>query len=212
MAQVDWSAKLGPSHLVSALRRHTATGFAAELAGVPVLLVRIQEGQEDLRAALEAASTTEAPRPVRSVDSLGFHTELADPDKLASAEVHSLAQDSQAVALKVALTAGFHYIVPVGKRRGAESAFLDRVSVGRATNTDIVLRHKTVSKYHGYFSADESGGHYLVDAGSKNGTTLDGKTVEPRVSVALAPGARIIFGSVETIFVDPESLWRATRS
>lgn len=210
MSFSHWQTKLGPAPIVDALRRRTATAFSAEVAGAPLLLVRV--GQDDeLAAVLEATMAAESGQPAEPLVKLDFHTEVVTGARLIAATMDAPGDSRAAEELAVALRLDVHYVVPVGKRRGAASAFADRISVGRAPNTDIVLRHKSVSKYHAYFSAYEDGGHVLVDAGSKNGTKVNGELIEPRVGVALSEGDTIRFGSVEATFVAPETLWHAAR-
>src|SRR5688500_18771120 len=55
--------------------------------------------------------------------------------------------------LPVALARASCYVVPICKR--AEASFLHQVSVGRARNHDIVLRHRSVSKFHAWFEVTQ---------------------------------------------------------
>jgi hypothetical protein len=67
------------------------------------------------------------------------------------------------------------------------------VTVGRTRNTDIVIDSPAVSKLHAYFQLDMSGNYTLTDAGSRNGTTLNGVALEPKVPVKLKDGDTIVF-------------------
>lgn len=95
------------------------------------------------------------------------------------------------------------HIVPIQKR--ADRSFLQHVSVGRARNHDIVLRHRSVSKFHAWFEVGDGGRLIVRDSDSRNHTFVDGQKVDKRVEVT--PGQAVRFGSVETRICTAESLW-----
>jgi pSer/pThr/pTyr-binding forkhead associated (FHA) protein len=97
------------------------------------------------------------------------------------------------------------HLLPIRKR--AEGSFLQNVSVGRARNHDIVLRHRSVSKFHAWFEVHEDSRLSVKDQESRNHTFVDGQQVANRVDVQ--PGQTIRFGSVEARVCTPESIWRA---
>jgi pSer/pThr/pTyr-binding forkhead associated (FHA) protein len=103
-----------------------------------------------------------------------------------------------------------YYVAPLRKRT-EEETFRDRVSVGRAVNKDVVLRHPNVSKLHAWFELDETGGLYVADAGSSNGTFLNHEKLAPRELTAVEPGHHLRFGSVEAVVYAAPALWRAIR-
>jgi pSer/pThr/pTyr-binding forkhead associated (FHA) protein len=103
-----------------------------------------------------------------------------------------------------------HYIVRLRKRAEGEVAYADRVSVGRAVSADVVLRHQSVSKFHAYFRLEKDTWQ-LSDAASKNGSQLNGIPLVDREPQPLRPGDRIRFGSIDVIFFDASTLWRALR-
>jgi hypothetical protein len=97
------------------------------------------------------------------------------------------------------------HVVPIRKR--FEGSFLQNVSIGRARNNDIVLRHSSVSKFHALIEIHD-GKHLMVkDSDSRNHTYVDGQQVVSRVEVS--PGQTIRFGSVDAYVCSGESLWRA---
>lgn len=100
------------------------------------------------------------------------------------------------------------FFVPLRKRATVQSAFQKRISVGRATNQDIVLRDGSVSKSHAWFEVDENGMFHVADSGSTNGTKLEGKALEPRATVLVEHGQLITFGTVEALMCSAEDIWR----
>lgn len=86
------------------------------------------------------------------------------------------------------------------------AVFRDIVTVGRTANNDIVLSHSMVSKFHAWFRTQEDGALVLVDAGSRNGTTLDGRRLTPKVPVEVSSGAVVRFGTVECTIHDAATL------
>lgn len=71
------------------------------------------------------------------------------------------------------------------------------VNIGRADYNDIVLPDESVSTVHAKLQRRE-GIWVLVDQGSTNGTIVDGERVLEET--ALAPGAIVRFGTVQTVF------------
>ena len=100
-----------------------------------------------------------------------------------------------------------HFAVPVRKRADSDALFMGRISIGRARNKDIVLRHSSISKFHAWFEADESENLHVCDAGSTNLTHLNGKPLEARARTAVEPGDALRFGSIETVVCSPMTFW-----
>ncbi len=76
----------------------------------------------------------------------------------------------------------------------------DRVSIGRAENSDIVLQSSKVSRNHCYISRNNSS-WLMVDDDSKNGMFVNGRKMKKRL---LCEGdiVRIGTGSVEVIYIN----------
>jgi pSer/pThr/pTyr-binding forkhead associated (FHA) protein len=74
-------------------------------------------------------------------------------------------------------------------------------SVGRGAACDLVLADEDVSRGHAELERRWDG-VYLRDAGSKNGTLLDGRPVEQEIK--LLDGAVLKFGRTQFRFEDPE--------
>jgi tetratricopeptide (TPR) repeat protein len=54
----------------------------------------------------------------------------------------------------------------------------DRVSIGRDAGNDIVIKDDIVSSYHAVLGHDAEGSYWIQDAGSKNGTFLNGRRID----------------------------------
>nr|CAP62393.1 hypothetical protein [Archangium disciforme] len=82
-----------------------------------------------------------------------------------------------------------------------------RVTVGRDAGCDIFLPHATASRLHAYFCQDPTTGAWTVtDAGSQNGTFLDGVLIMPGRSSPLLGRASLRFGRAELLFLQPAAL------
>lgn len=96
-------------------------------------------------------------------------------------------------------------IVPVVRLPGSQLQF---VSVGRIDGNDVVFNDVTVSKFHA-FIRDVDGAQLLQDAGSRNGTFVQGARVPARKEgepVTLRTGDDVRFGSVQTTWYDAQAL------
>ncbi|MFP2925220.1 FHA domain-containing protein [Pyxidicoccus sp. 3LG] len=82
-----------------------------------------------------------------------------------------------------------------------------RVTVGRDAGCDIFLPHPTVSRLHASFRQDPPTGAWtLIDAGSQNGTFLDGVLIIPGRSSPLPGRASLRLGRAELLFLQPAAL------
>ena len=90
------------------------------------------------------------------------------------------------------------FVVRSGANKGARMAVNNAVvNIGRAQYNDIVLPDDSVSTVHAKLQRRE-GVWVLVDQDSTNGTVVDGKKISGET--ALAPGAIVRFGQVQTVF------------
>ena len=114
------------------------------------------------------------------------------------------------------------------KKRKLETA-MNTITVGRASTNDIVIYNNTVSKAHAYLYLPSSENLeisqgpdkvcYLVDCGSKNGTSLNGRALEPFERYKVVDGDEILFGQQTRMvyfstmaFVNLVNQLRASRS
>ncbi|WP_437669140.1 FHA domain-containing protein [Sorangium sp. So ce131] len=98
-------------------------------------------------------------------------------------------------------------LLPVIKR--PESPWQDRILVGRALNSDIVLRDPSVSKVHAHISVQGATTAMIHARKSTNGTFLNDRPLEPLSDgVALRSGDVLRFGNVVCEFLLSGDLYR----
>jgi pSer/pThr/pTyr-binding forkhead associated (FHA) protein len=96
-------------------------------------------------------------------------------------------------------------IAAVEKRPG--NPFPERLTVGRATNCDIVLRVPFVSKVHAHILKDPVGELRLRDNRPSNATFHNHRKLGPGATRPLAVGDMVGFGSLEFELVDGSRLY-----
>jgi hypothetical protein len=179
----------------------------ARKPSLPFLLVRLDDPRGELAQALEQ----DAAGGARVEAGMGFHTISSAPPPR-GASVRPPPPSFGADQLTVRLIRAPHFIVLLGKRADAGKAFTERVSVGRARNNDVVLRHESVSKFHAWFVRDEGDVYYVADASSHNGTTLNGTSLVGGSPTRVNNGDVIRFGGVEITYCEPATLHAALRA
>lgn len=98
-------------------------------------------------------------------------------------------------------------------KKQKDNAFQRGVTVGRTSNNDVVLDDGSVSRFHAWFQKDaEVPGWAVADAGSKNGTRVNGERIKTRKLVPLRADAVIRFGQVEVRFLPPPAFLEFLRA
>jgi len=80
------------------------------------------------------------------------------------------------------------------------------LTMGRGAENDIVVDDATLSRVHLMLMRTEGGGWTVRDAGSSNGTRLEGALLGVGKPEALKSGARLQAGSVHFTYLEPRDL------
>jgi hypothetical protein len=102
------------------------------------------------------------------------------------------------------------WVTSVTKRPG--HAFPNRLGVGRADSCDIQLRFRFVSKLHARFHLEDGLPTSLEDAGSANGTFVNGQRLSPGQPFKVRSGDRIGFGSLTLELLSPAACQTSLRA
>jgi hypothetical protein len=201
--------QLCPDEVVTLAMTHPIGEFTAAYGNANFLLVKLDDPTGELEAGLAAQQTSQS-RAQPNLNVLGFHTVVADLHDTPRA----LAKDDPAgigvAELRRRLSQARHFAITLEKRVH-DGTYQDRISVGRARNKDVVLRHPSVSKFHAWFERTAHGDWCVADAGSKNGTRANAAEVAARELAKIKPGDVLRFGSVEVTLCSADSLWKALR-
>jgi hypothetical protein len=93
--------------------------------------------------------------------------------------------------------------------RAAESALTHLITIGRTSKNDVTISDISVSRFHAFFKRNPAGGFQLHDAGSTNGTTVNGSSVPTKEAgppTNLKSGDNIRFGQVDVTFLQADAL------
>jgi hypothetical protein len=195
-----------PLALVKRLQTLSLPELRREL-DVPMLLVRLDDPDGDLASSLAGMT---AGNGVRVDPGMSFHTASTDRRPARRASVPPPASFAPEQIL-VRVVRWSHFIVPLGKRADAERVFSERVTLGRARNSDVVLRHESVSKFHAWFARDEQNAYFVADASSHNGTFRNGALLPGGETARLTSGDLLRFGTVEATYCDATTLHATLR-
>jgi hypothetical protein len=104
-------------------------------------------------------------------------------------------------------TAGISVVIHSLRPRDGSGGHL--VTIGREPNHDVVVPDVSVSRFHAFAKQEAGGGFLIQDAGSTNGTTVNGNSVMARGAgepTRLTPGDNVKFGRVELTFADAKAV------
>ncbi len=103
------------------------------------------------------------------------------------------------------LPSGESLAIQLASRNGSSE-----VTLGRAPENDLVIDDATLSRTHLVFRRD-AGGWTVQDAGSRNGSSLDGASLGA-TRARIAPGSLLEAGAVRLTFYDAASLFVRLRT
>lgn len=98
----------------------------------------------------------------------------------------------------------------VKKVQGRANPFGSGVTLGRAEHNDLVFPHASVSRFHAYLAPDPTqiARWNVVDAASRNGTMVDGVSLQPNAAAPLGGATRISVGEMALTFLSPKAFLR----
>lgn len=97
------------------------------------------------------------------------------------------------------------------KKRPGSNPFKSMITIGRADHNDIQVKAGEISKFHCYLTTGPDGVS-ITDAGSTNGTTVNGAPLVPKQPHKLAAGDEVALGGVLVAYHDPGTFYEFLRS
>ncbi len=200
-----------PEAFVAQVRFQLPGTFLAAYGRDAFVLVEVAAQLDELLTVLYANAQDDIAGPGQGLADLAHqtleHTRKSDTDSKTGPM--PLPADPMVLEnLRAQVRRRRHFIVPLRKRDLA-ATYSARVTVGRGRKMDIVLRHGSISKFHGWFEKDKTTNVFCAtDAGSKNGTTVNDQPVAVRELMPLASGDVLRFGSVTMRYCLAETLGR----
>lgn len=104
---------------------------------------------------------------------------------------------------------GMTQLVPV--KKNPENPFPDRLTIGRATNCDVVIRFAFISKVHAHLFV-QGDKLTLRDNKAANGTFHNRKRLDPGSSRSVKLGDLLGFGALELELMDSGRLYQLLRA
>jgi len=95
-------------------------------------------------------------------------------------------------------------IRPLVKKLG--TPFVDLITIGRTNGNDIEVVDASVSRFHAFFRRRHQQ-WFVCDAGSSNGTFVDGKALAPRTEAEILNLTSLRLGCVDFVFHTADSLY-----
>jgi hypothetical protein len=200
MVSTAWQDRIVSQRLLRELREGSRDGFALSQHSTHFLAVALTLGPDDAELIEGLSLMSSEEKSERPMKALPFKTK-------AQRSVESLAPRANGGS-PLGWAERSCRVFEVGKRGDLSSAYPNRISIGRASNKDIVLRHTSISKFHAWFGVDDAASLYLTDAGSTNHTFVSGKALTPRIPEQVPPGTLLRFGSIEALVMDAPTLWK----
>ena len=186
--------------------------FEASVGDAPFLLIRLEgRNANGLMLSLSDSAGVAAgdANPTVEAGPMQFTTQIADMDGGGAFGARAGTGDHGRESTRLAKIASQSHFVIQLRKRGSEGAFLDKITLGRTRNHDIVLRDPSVSKFHASVEVLDATNVRVKDMGSRNHTQLNGSVINE--SVHAAPGDVLVFGSVEATLCSAAGLWRCLR-
>lgn len=200
---------LKPTSLIDDILSQKLTSFAALNAETPFLLVNLSNDPGgDMEAALSAIALRNYGVSPSGQSNLDFYT-VAQSELKRQAAL-SLRSETNRDRLKQRILEKPHFVFSLMKfpSKMANFGHISLGRFGRTNKMDIILRHGSISKFHGWFEMDTDKALYVVDAGSKNGVAVDDETITSYQSVKLGACSIVRLGSIVVSLCYADDLWR----
>ncbi len=199
--------KLGPAGLLQLIKKQPESTLPL-IGPLMLLLVEVDEEAGELARGFDILFGEDvallSEGPVRRAPSRTKIAPLPTPRKIRKG---GPPEEMTAKVLARRLKSA-SYVAAIVNKRGKK---LDDplVMVGRAETSDVILLHPSVSTKHAVLDSDPDGGYFLKDAGSTNGTGINGRRLTKGKFEDVYPGDDISFGQVGATLCRFETLWRA---
>lgn len=184
---------LQPGTWIDELGRLSTDEIESRYPGVLLLVVELRDDTPELEQGLDENRRWEGQPPKRA----DVHaTTTATFPALRAAGARPSLEGMDRIQLLAKLSGARHFILPLFKRKSASEFEETKLTVGRNEGTDVMLHHSSVSKLHAWFEQDQSGALYLSDAGSLNGTRVNGKPLRNGELQWIQPLDQLQFGNI----------------
>ena len=105
---------------------------------------------------------------------------------------------------------GEHNYVLLGRNTLATSH--NPITIGRSRSCDVRIDNDSVSKVHASIVLDRAtGGYCVVDEKSRNGTYINGESLNAGALTPIWAGAYVAFGDSVFVFIDPSTLRKLSK-
>ncbi len=186
--------------LAASLALKTRPGAADPIAMDPT---RVRQGSavnlRDLRSEARTLSPEEFEDRHGSAFLLLTATDLSAPNGPAITDVQLFDEDGDESASSTASLSLIAYPIP---ETGRSAGYL--IAIGRAPNNDVAVPDRSISRFHAFVKEALEGGWQIQDAGSTNGTSVNGVPVPQQghgPAVTLKAGDNVRLGQVELTFL-----------
>jgi hypothetical protein len=206
----EFERNVRPASLLARAKADTRDRFVAAFGDTQLLLVCLDDRGAELAAGLEEADTATIQPPdgaavIGLITLPGSRAEAARE----AARRRPPPDTFDHIGLQALFSRGPYFVLPLRRRPKMSDEPSERISIGRGRESDVVLRHPSVSKMHAWVEADVDGTFFVTDARSKNATKVNGVIVDPTALVAVRPGDEIRFGLVQATLCGAGTFWDA---
>jgi FHA domain len=125
---------------------------------------------------------------------------VARPDKPQRTAVFAAEENTASMAQPLP---GPPFAAPLIK---VQDHFPSMITLGRTQNNDVVVADTSISKFHAFFRVGP-GLFEVADAGSRNGTFIGERRLDPKVMARLKPGEYVRFARLSFRLLDASDCW-----